>query len=35
MPSGHLGAEGDAGFTEMPPDPRVEELEFVDVWLGS
>lgn len=24
-----------AGFTEMPPDPPVEELELVDVWLGS
>ena len=24
-----------AGFTVMPPDPPVEELELVDVWLGS
>lgn len=24
-----------AGFTEMPPDPLVEQLELVDVWLGS
>jgi hypothetical protein len=24
-----------AGFTEMPPDPRVERLDLVDVWLGS
>ena len=23
------------GFTEMPPDPPVQELELVDVWLGS
>ena len=24
-----------AGFEEMPPDPPVEELVLVDVWLGS
>jgi len=24
-----------AGFTEMPPDPPVEQLDLVDVWLGS
>lgn len=24
-----------AGFTELPPDPPVEALELVDVWLGS
>jgi hypothetical protein len=24
-----------AGFTEMPPDPHVEELKLVDVWLGG
>jgi len=23
-----------AGFTEMPPDPPVEDLALVDVWLG-
>ena len=23
-----------AGFTNMPPDPPVEQLEVVDVWLG-
>ena len=23
-----------AGFTEMPPDPPVEELELVDIWIG-
>jgi hypothetical protein len=24
-----------AGFTEMPPDPPVQELKLVDVWLGG
>ena len=24
-----------AGFTEMPPDPPVEELKLVDVWVGT
>ena len=24
-----------AGFVEMPPDPQVEQLELIDVWLGS
>jgi hypothetical protein len=24
-----------AGFTQMPPDPPVRELELVDVWLGA
>lgn len=24
-----------AGFTEMPPEPPIEELELVDVQLGS
>jgi hypothetical protein len=24
-----------AGLTEMPPDPPVDELELVDVWLGN
>lgn len=24
-----------AGFTEMPPDPPVEQLDLVDVWLGA
>jgi hypothetical protein len=24
-----------AGFTEMPPDPPVEELALIDVWLGA
>ena len=24
-----------AGFTQMPPDPAVEELALIDVWLGS
>ena len=24
-----------AGFTEMPPDPAVEQLDVVDVWLGA
>jgi hypothetical protein len=24
-----------AGFTQMPPDPPIEELALVDVWLGS
>jgi hypothetical protein len=23
-----------AGFTEMPPDPPVQELKVVDVWIG-
>jgi hypothetical protein len=23
-----------AGFAQMPPDPPVEELALVDVWLG-
>jgi hypothetical protein len=22
------------GFTELPPDPPVQELELVDVWMG-
>ena len=25
----------DMGFTVMPPDPPVEELELVDVWIGE
>jgi hypothetical protein len=24
-----------AGFTEMPPDPPVQPLELIDVWLGT
>jgi hypothetical protein len=24
-----------AGFTQMPPDPPVQELKLVDVWLGD
>ena len=24
-----------AGFTEMPPDPPVEEMQLVDVWVGA
>jgi hypothetical protein len=24
-----------AGFAKMPPDPPLEELALVDVWLGS
>lgn len=24
-----------AGFSEMPPDPAVQELKLVDVWLGA
>ena len=24
-----------AGYTEMPPEPSIEELELVDVQLGS
>jgi hypothetical protein len=24
-----------AGFTQMPPDPPVQELELVDVWIGA
>ena len=24
-----------AGFTQMPPDPPVQELTLVDVWLGT
>ena len=24
-----------AGFTQMPPDPPIEELGLVDVWMGS
>jgi hypothetical protein len=24
-----------AGFTELPPDPPVQELDVVDVWLGA
>jgi hypothetical protein len=23
-----------AGFTQMPPDPPVQELRLVDVWIG-
>lgn len=23
------------GFTEMPPEPPVQELKLVDVWLGA
>ena len=23
------------GFTEMPPDPPVEELKLVDIWIGQ
>jgi hypothetical protein len=24
-----------AGFTHMPPDPPVQELKLVDVWIGT
>jgi hypothetical protein len=24
-----------AGFTQMPPDPPVQQLELVDVWIGA
>lgn len=24
-----------AGFTDMPPDPPIEELKLVDVWVGA
>ena len=24
-----------AGFTEMPPDPPVQEVRVVDVWTGA
>ena len=24
-----------AGFTELPPDPPVEELKLIDVWIGD
>jgi hypothetical protein len=24
-----------AGFTGMPPDPPVEELKLIDVWIGA
>jgi hypothetical protein len=24
-----------AGFTQMPPDPPVQELGLVDVWIGA
>jgi hypothetical protein len=24
-----------AGFTEMPPDPPVQELKLVDIWIGA
>ena len=24
-----------AGFTDMPPDPPIEGLELVDVWIGA
>jgi hypothetical protein len=24
-----------AGFAEMPPDPPVEELKLVDVWIAA
>lgn len=24
-----------AGFTEMPPDPPVQELNLIDLWLGA
>ncbi|MGH9185035.1 MAG: hypothetical protein ACRD0U_04335 [Acidimicrobiales bacterium] len=24
-----------AGFTQMPPDPPVQDLDLVDVWIGS
>lgn len=24
-----------AGFVEMPPDPPVEEMKLVDVWIGA
>ena len=24
-----------AGFTEMPPDPPLQELKLIDVWLGA
>jgi len=23
------------GFSEMPPDPPVQELQLVDIWLGG
>jgi hypothetical protein len=25
----------EAGFTEMPPDPSVQELELVDTWITA
>ncbi len=24
-----------AGFTDMPPDPPIQELKLIDVWLGA
>jgi hypothetical protein len=24
-----------AGFREMPPDPPVQDLKLIDVWLGA
>jgi hypothetical protein len=24
-----------AGLTQMPPDPPVQELRLVDVWIGA
>ena len=24
-----------AGFTDMPPDPQVQEFQLVDVWIGA
>ena len=24
-----------AGFTQMPPDPPVQELRLVDLWIGA
>ena len=24
-----------AGFTQMPPDPPVQEVKLVDVWVGA
>jgi hypothetical protein len=24
-----------AGFAKMPPDPPIQELDLIDVWLGA
>jgi hypothetical protein len=24
-----------AGFTEMPPGPRVQQFKLVDIWIGA